>query len=67
MRVAIVFGVLVLSGCVAMSEPVTMVNPANGQTAKCGPYSLHGMVANASALREVQCVEDYKQQGFVRR
>jgi hypothetical protein len=58
------FGVF-LVGCAAQSQPVVMVNSA-GRLVQCGPYSLHGMVATSSAIREQQCIEDYKQQGYVR-
>ncbi len=56
---------LFLVGCAAQSVPVVMVHK-DGRSAQCGPYSLHGLVANSSAIREQQCIEDYKQQGYVR-
>lgn len=47
-----------------------MINKATGKTAQCGPYytglapdfKLQGI-----AMRESQCIQDYKEQGFVRR
>ena len=62
--------VLLLSvGLVACTYPVVMKNPKSGQIAYCGPYwtglasdySLSGVID-----RELQCVRDFKEQGFVR-
>lgn len=52
---------------VACTKAVVLVNPETGQMVQCGPYSTSAFVANANALRERQCIEDYKEQGYVRR
>lgn len=59
MRTAILLGLLVLAGC---TSAVTMRNPSTGAVAQCGPY------ANTweTHYRESQCINDYKQQGYVR-
>lgn len=54
---------LFLAGC--QTAPVIMQNP-QGQTVQCGPYPEGGMQGINTAAREAQCVQDYKEQGYVR-
>jgi uncharacterized lipoprotein YajG len=56
---------LFLLGC-SYTQPVVLLNPKTGSKAQCGPYDNAGIKAAATAMRESQCIEDYKQQGFVR-
>lgn len=51
----VVLALACLAGC---SSPVSMRNPMTGETVKCGPY--------VGVAREMQCINDYKDQGFVR-
>jgi hypothetical protein len=59
--------VLVLGGC--QTTPVTMVQSQTGKTAQCGPYytGLDGGIGKGVPAREAQCIQDYKEQGYVRR
>lgn len=63
------FAVLVLASMTACAtRPVMLTNPVTGATAKCGPFSTtdnYGS-AGAAAIQEANCVNDFKQQGFVR-
>jgi uncharacterized lipoprotein YajG len=61
----IILAALILSGCT--TSPITMQNPATGQTAQCGPYISSGLSGLATPQREAQCIADYKEQGFVRK
>ena len=61
---AILLAVGMLAGCT--SAPVFLKHPVTGETAQCGPYKNTGMAANAGALREAQCVSDYRAQGYQR-
>lgn len=62
-KVLIALPVLLLaSGC---TQPITMVDTRTGETRTCGPFYLSG-VSDMTALRERKCVQDYKEQGFVR-
>lgn len=59
--------VVALGGC--ETTPVKMVHPKTGKVVQCGPYytglspdfKLQGI-----AMRESQCIQDYKEQGYVR-
>ena len=55
---------LILAACT--TDPVFMRHPETGQTVQCGPYDSGGVKATAAALHEAQCIQDYKEQGFVR-
>lgn len=55
-------GFLLLSGCTA---PVMMRN-SDGVTVQCGPYNSAGLPGLSAGRREAQCIQDYKEQGFVR-
>jgi len=49
----------------ACSTPIEMVAP-NGRIVSCGPFSMTGG-GEAASRREAQCIQDYKEQGYVRR
>ena len=59
---------LVLPGCAASTEVITLRHPSTGQTVKCGPYKydafLSGSLKAEKDLRN--CVEDFKHGGYVR-
>lgn len=63
MKKLILIGVLLLAGC---SSAITMKNPRTGETAQCGPYAVAGIAAMATPQREAQCIQDFKEQGYVR-
>ena len=54
----------ILGGC--SSAPVHLKHPDTGEMAQCGPYLSTGMAATGGALREAQCINDYKEQGYLR-
>ena len=57
--------VLAIAACAAPA--VTMRHPATGKTVVCGPYAERGPNGPiASAMHETQCINDFKEQGFVR-
>ena len=57
---ALLATVVALGAC---TEAVILRHPETGNTVKCGPYS-ESSVANS--MREVQCIQDYKEQGYMR-
>ncbi len=57
--------IVALIGC-SQTPIVYMKNPLNGQIATCGPYKNNDLNATAAAMQEHQCIEDYKQQGYLR-
>ena len=63
------FAVLALATLTACTtQPVMMKHPATGAVAKCGPFSTtdnYGS-AGAAAIQEANCVNDFKEQGFIR-
>jgi hypothetical protein len=63
-RLAIVM-MLGLAAC-SQTIPVYMKNLSTGKIAQCGPYKNNDLNATAAAMHEKQCIEDYKEQGFVR-
>lgn len=66
MKRAVLLCLGLLAAC-QTTNPVLMVNPKTGQTAQCGPYDNRPLNSAAAAMRESQCIMDYKEQGFVRR
>lgn len=57
---------LVLGAC--STRAVTMRHPATGATVRCGPFPTmqnYGS-AQAAAMQEAQCIQDFKEQGYVR-
>lgn len=63
MRYALLGLVLILAAC---TSPVRMQHPETGAIVECGPYPAGGLAGISSASREAQCINDYKEQGFVR-
>jgi hypothetical protein len=48
---------------------VHLRNPATGQTTQCGPYNVVGQgpnAADAAAMEQSRCLDDYRVQGFER-
>lgn len=67
-KVLTLFTVLFLVSC-ASSQKVVLRHPATGEMVTCGPYLVGGNIASAArtAQNELRyCIEDFKQQGFVR-
>ena len=58
--------VFLLANCAVTTQPVHMVNPQTGATVQCGPYNMRGTYALSAAMHETQCIQDYKEQGYVR-
>lgn len=56
---------LALLAALAACSTVEMRHPATGQVVKCGPYS-KGANSAGDAMREAQCINDFKEQGYVR-
>lgn len=65
MRYAVLVGLLLLVAC-QTTQPIYLQNPVTGQRVQCGPYDGSGIQASASVVRESQCVQDFKEQGYVR-
>jgi hypothetical protein len=65
MRWIAVFSALALLACVH-TDPVYMRNATTGKVVVCGPYRNNGVNAEPAATHERQCIQDYKEQGFVR-
>jgi uncharacterized lipoprotein YajG len=59
---------IMLAGC--YTTPVVMINPQTKKTVECGPYYT-GLASDFKlqgiAMRETQCIQDYKEQGYVRK
>ena len=68
MRWATLAGLL-LVGCASV-EAAYLKHPQTGQVVQCGPYTYVILRASgepeAAAARQRQCIEDYKEQRFVR-
>ncbi len=58
--------VFLFAGCALTTQPVFMGNPQTGATVQCGPYDKRGDNAIAAAMHETQCIQDWKEQGYVR-
>jgi hypothetical protein len=58
----LVGAMVLLVGC---TTPVYLRHP-DGRTAKCGPYDARPINSFSSAERERGCIQDFKEQGFVR-
>lgn len=65
MRIFAVLMLLVLTGCLT-TDPIYLRHPQTGKTVQCGPYDSRALHAQASAIREGQCTEDFRAQGYVR-
>ena len=67
MRKLIIISALVgVLGACTTTEPVYLRHQKTGQVVQCGPYDGRPIQSSASAVREAQCINDYKEQGFVR-
>lgn len=63
---ALLFAAFTFAGC-AQTDPVHMTNPNTGVVAQCGPYTVRGLQGPvAAAQHEAQCIQDFKEQGFIR-
>ena len=60
-KYALLVCVLAVGAC---TDAVMLRHPDTGRTAKCGPYLWDDTVS--LAMREAQCIQDFKEQGFVR-
>jgi len=67
MRYSFILISLLLAGC--STDPVYMKNKETGEIVKCGPYYV-GLAKDFKmegiAHQESQCIQDYKEQGFIR-
>lgn len=63
MKYAAVIALLAVAAC---STPVKMQHPSTGRVVQCGPYPNGAGQAMAGAVREAQCINDFKGQGYVR-
>lgn len=53
-----------LAGCT--DSTVYMKNAKTGEVVKCGSYHPVSLVENSKKDRDLRCVDDYKEQGYVR-
>ena len=59
--------VFLLASCASTTKPVFLTHPKTGATVQCGPYPTRGLAKPmAAAMHETQCIQDYKEQGYVR-
>jgi hypothetical protein len=56
--------VLALGACTDSKS--YMKNPTTGEVVTCGGRHPYTVVESAVQRREAQCIQDYKEQGFVR-
>lgn len=68
MRVFTLAAVLTVAWALAAcsTAPIRLQHPETKQTVQCGPYPAVGTGAIATGQREAQCINDFKQQGYVR-
>ncbi len=59
----ILIAVGILAGC---SNTTYLKHPTTGETVQCGPYPSSGLAAEGGAIREIKCVNDFQQMGYVR-
>ena len=65
MRLLIIAALLALPACT--TEAIYMRNPKTGEVATCGAHPLaFPIYATVAASHDHECVEDYREQGFVR-
>lgn len=64
MRLIAVIFVVSLAGCT--TESIYMKNERTGAVVKCGSPHANTLAEPAVQAREAQCIQDYKEQGFVR-
>lgn len=58
------FLIVSLAGCT--TESIYMKNPQTGAVVKCGTPHANTLAEPAVQAREAQCIQDYKEQGYVR-
>lgn len=63
-RNAVAVIALTLAGCT--TAPIYLKHTETGRVVECGPYFYSAAVSVAAAVREAQCIEDYKEQGYHR-
>lgn len=64
MRPPLFLSLLVLFGCTDSS--IYLKNERTGEIVKCGGRHAVTLIEGAVATRESQCIQDYKEQGYVR-
>lgn len=68
MRWILILGLVVLVGC-QQTAPVVLKHPKTGKTVQCGPYHI-GLSGDFKmegiAMQERGCIEDFKEQGYLR-
>ena len=55
---------LIVSGCA--DSTTYLKNEKTGEVVKCGGFHAVTLVEGAVQKREAQCIQDYKERGFVR-
>ena len=64
-RLGLLLVPLILASCT--TEAIYMRDPKTGQTATCGAHPLaFPIYATIAASHDQECVQDYKEQGYVR-
>jgi hypothetical protein len=59
---------LVLVACQYATAPVVLKHPKTGKIVQCGPYWIANDAKDMSGVARMErgCIEDYKEQGYVR-
>jgi hypothetical protein len=57
---------LIMTSACSTTPIVYLKNPQTGQSTTCGPYKNNDSNAMAAAMQEKQCIQDYKEQGYIR-
>jgi hypothetical protein len=67
MRIPLLASLLLLSLAACTTEKIYMKNETTGVIAKCGAHSMaFPIYATVAATHDNECVQDYKDQGYVR-
>ena len=67
LQIAVALSTITLTGCLGMTAPVYLQHSTTTDMVVCGPYPRDDPIAGTStALREAQCIQDYKRQGYER-
>lgn len=61
--VVLALALVLLSGC---TSAVKMRNQDTHEVVECGPYPSGGLAGFNTPRREAQCINDYKERGFIR-
>jgi len=64
MKSSIILCVFALAACT--TESIYMKNERTGAVVKCGSPHANTLAEPAVQAREAQCIQDYKEQGYVR-